>query len=165
MGLRQDVDLKLKALVGSAMPATLQAADPTGVEVRLELSQVDPLGCALTELALFVPALQNAAFDALRQWATGLSQKITYLLESLGPLEFDPQAGTVLIRSTPPDQLASGTQYYEIMLSSQGAGTFKLRRYRSTKGQPGRDGVDMLLTHEVILKLVDDLIATIPSKP
>src|SRR5688572_30693597 len=88
MGLRQDVDNKLKSLAGSSMPATLRAADPTGIELRLEFNQVDPLGCALSELALFVPALQNAAFDVLKQWATSLSRKITYLLESLGPLEF-----------------------------------------------------------------------------
>jgi hypothetical protein len=165
MGLRQDVEAELLRLMGSPMPCTLTAREPSGLELRLELNKVDQLGCALAELALFVPALQGAAFDVLKQWSQSLSQKITYLLESLGPLEFDPQAGTVLIRSTPPDQLANGTRYYEIMLSSQGAGTFSLRRYRSTKGQPGRDPVDLLLTQEVILKLVDDLINTIPSNP
>lgn len=165
MGLRQDVDAELKRATGGVMPCTVNAADTTGISLRLELNQVDLLGCALSELALSVPALHGAAFDVLKQWSQSLSTRITYLLEHLGPLEFDPHSGTVLIRSTPPDQLAAGTQYYEIMLASQGAGTFTLRRYRSTKGQPGRDPVDLLLTREVILKLIDDLLATIPSKP
>lgn len=165
MGLRREVDREMQALLGAPMPATVQAANGNGLQLRIEFNQVDVLGCAVSELALFVPSLQNAAFDVLKQWATDLSQKITYLLENIGPLEFDPQAGQVLIRSSPPDQLANGAQYYEIVLSSNGTGTFILRRYRSTKGQPGRDPVDMHLTHEVILKLVDDLVATIPAKP
>ena len=75
----------------------------------------------------------------------------------------DPDAGEVLIRSTPPSQLASGTQYFEVILSSKASGAFSLKRYRSVKGQPGRDPVEITVTHEVLLKLTDDLIATIPA--
>ena len=65
--------------------------------------------------------------------------------------------------STPPSQLPTGTQYFEIILSSKSSGTFSLKRYRSTKGQPGRDAVEITVTHEVLLKLTDDLIATLPT--
>lgn len=105
---------------------------------------------------------RTPAFDALKKWAENLSQRINYLLENIGPLEYDPTAGQVLIRSTPPDQLPDGTQYYEIVLSSQSGGNFSLRRYKSVKGQPGRDAVEITITHEVLLKLADDLVDTVP---
>ena len=105
---------------------------------------------------------QSAAFSALETWARNLSKRITYLLEQIGPLELDPAAGEVLIRSTPPDQLPDGAQYYEIILSQKG-GTFLLNRFRSVKGTPGRSPVDIQVTHEVLHKLVDDLEDTIPT--
>lgn len=147
------------------MPTTVSVSEAAGLTLTVEFTAVDSMSCSFTEISLFVPALQNAAFDALKQWAQSLSQRITYLLENIGPLEFDPDAGEVLIRSTPPGQLASGTQYFEIILSSLSSGTFTLRRYASVKGQPGRQPVDITVTHEVLLKLTDDLLATIPSVP
>ena len=63
------------------------------------------------------------------------------------------------------EKLPDGTQYYEIVLSSQSGGNFALRRFRSTKGQPGRDQVDITVTHEVLLKLADDLVSTLPQTP
>ena len=123
---------------------------------------VDSLSCAFRELTLEVPGLQTAPFTTLETWARNLSQRITYLLEQIGPLELDPNAGQVLIRSTPPDQLPDGTQYYEIMLS-QNAGAFVLKRYKAIKGTPGRTQVDLQVTHEVLYKLVDDLEASAPS--
>lgn len=166
MGLRTEVERQLQALqAGGAFPATLVASDPQGIELRAEVTNVDAMSCALAVLELQVPALQGAAFDVVKTWAQALSSRITYLLESIGPIEFDPASGQALIRSTPPDQLPDGTQYYEIMLSSGSSGSFRLTRQRSVKGQPGRQQVDMVLTHEVFLKLVDDLVGTIPGTP
>ena len=164
MGLRQNLEQELETLykAGGPLPAALVATEASGIRLRLDVTTIDLLGCAVSGLELFVPQLQQAAFDVLKQWAEKLSQRITYLLEQMAPLEFDEEAQQVLIRSKSPDQLADGAQYYEVTLSQQGAGTFLLKRYRSVKGQPGRTAVDMLLTREVILKLVDDLQATIP---
>lgn len=167
MALRDDLEQQLLSLhrTGSHMPASLQVSDTSGITVRIDLTQVDSMSCAFSELVLFVPQLQNAAFDVLKQWATDLSRRVSYLLEKIGPLEFDPANQQVLIRSTPPQQLPSGTQYYEIMLSSSGSGAFVLKRFKSVAGQPGRVSVDIQVTHEVLLKLVDDLISTIPAVP
>jgi hypothetical protein len=164
MALRDDLENQLRGLYAARapMPSSIQANDPSGITVRLDLTQLDSMSCAFSELAIFVPKLQNAAFAVLVDWATRLSQRITYLLEQIGPLEFDPLQGQVLIRSTPPQQLATGTKYYEIMLSSSGNGTFVLRRYQSVAGQPGRMPTEIQLTIEVLLKLVDDLLATVP---
>jgi hypothetical protein len=165
MSLSTDLQQELIALVGTSTPTTVSVTEAGGMSLTVEFTAVDSMSCSFTEIALFVPALQNAAFDALKKWAQSLSQRLTYLLENIGPLEFDPDAGEVLIRSTPPSQLASGTQYFEIILSSHTSGTFTLRRYMSVKGQPGRQSVDITVTHEVLLKLTDDLLATIPSVP
>ncbi|HWL10955.1 MAG TPA: hypothetical protein VNQ76_21280, partial [Planctomicrobium sp.] len=119
MSLRDQLELELKNLhaVRSAMPTTVQLSDSSGVALRVELSQLDSMSCAFSELALFVPQLQNSAFDVLKQWAIDLSQKVSYLLEKIGALEFDPANGQVLIRSNPPHSSAAGTHYYEIVLS------------------------------------------------
>lgn len=167
MSLRDDVERELSAFYANrtVMPATLQAADPSGLAVRIELTAVDSMSCRFSELVLSVPSLMNSVFDVLKQWATDLSRRITYLLESIGPLEFDPTNGQVLIRSKSPSQLPTGSRYYEIVLSSSGSGSFVLRRYESVAGQPGRDPVDLQMTREVLAKLLDDLIATIPGVP
>ncbi len=149
----------------SNMPVSVQASDPAGIQVVIDLTQVDSLGCAFRQITLHVPAMSQAAFDVLKRWADALSQRITYLLEQVTPLEYDPQAGQVLIRSTRPDQLPDGTQYYEMVLSSLGTGTFSLKRFSSIKGTPGRTQIDLLVTHEVLYKLCDDLIDTAAQTP
>lgn len=110
--------------------------------------------------------LGTATLDTLKKWANRLCQRVTYLLENLGPLEFDAHENQVLIRSTPPDNSAAGTtKYYEVMLSSHGAGRFSLRRFRNDSAGSGRVPVPLQLTHEQLSKLVNDLVATIPATP
>lgn len=163
MSLRDQVEQDLKRLQQSkAVPAMVRSTDSSGLIATIDVTAIDSMSVELMELSLFVPQLQHAAFDALKQWATDLSQRITYLMEHIGPLEFDPAVGQVLIRSTPPGQLSNGTQFFEVMLSSAGNGTFTLRRFLSVQGTPGRQQVAMQMTIEVLLRLVDDLVATIP---
>ena len=61
-----------------------------------------------------------------------------------------------------PDLRTGGARYSEILLQCQSAGRFFLRRYYSDPAQAGRDQVDLHMTHETLLKLVDDLVATVP---
>ena len=149
----------------SATPTVVQVSDPSGIQIEIEFTLVDSLACAFRQITVHVPAMNQVAFDVLKRWADALSQRITYLLEQISPLEYDPAAGQVLIRSTRPDQLPQGTQYYEMVLSSHGSGTFTLRRYSSVKGTPGRTPIDLQVTHEVLYKLCDDLIDTASQTP
>ena len=167
MNLPQLLNQELQRLVGSVFstPQTVSVDDGQGVRLTMEFTAIDSMSCAFLQIELFAPALSGAAFDVLKKWGEALSRRITYLLEQIAPLELDPQGGQVLIRSTPPDKLPDGTQYYEIQLSSQPGGNFTLRRYRSIKGVPGRDPVPITVTHQVLLKLVEDLVATLPSTP
>ena len=166
MNLSQQLGQELTKRQGLSVVVPVRSTvSDGGLTLEIDLLTVDSIGCSFDQMALVVPGMSGAAFDALKAWAQGLSQRITYLLEQIGPLEFDEPAGEVLIRSTPPSQLPSGTQYYEILLQSQGGGRFTLRRYESVKGQPGRQPAPLTLTHEVLLKLVDDLVDTIPGTP
>jgi hypothetical protein len=162
MTLKTQLTDELKRLAGKPTQA-VQLSGPDGVDLAIDFIAVDSMSCAFRELRLHVPALVGAGLDPLKQWAEDLSKRITYLLENIGPIEIDPALQQVLIRSNPPDKQAGTTRFYEILLQSQSNGNFSLRRYLSEKGQPGRSQVDMQTTHEVLVKLVNDLVETIPA--
>jgi hypothetical protein len=152
--------------VSTPQTSTLSTADPRNAQGRMAVEfdfvEVDRLSCALRELRLNIPSMANATPDELRSWADALCKRITYLLENMGPMEFEPDAGKVLIRSTVPTQSAQSRVFYEVLLHANTGGSFSLMRYESVKGQPGRAAVDMTLTHEVLTRLVRDLVETIP---
>jgi hypothetical protein len=168
--LIQDLTAELQKLIGLSVSTpqttTLTTADPrnaSGVlEVQLDFVEVDRLSCVLRELRLNVPSMNQAAPDLLREWADALCARITYLLENMGPMEFEPVAGKILIRSTAPTQQTGKRVFYEVLLHANAGGSFSLKRYESIKGQPGRTAVDLQLTHEVLTRLVRDLVETIP---
>jgi len=168
MSLSLDLAAALTPLVGqNFMPAhAVSVADGSGVSLTVTVISVEALGVACEEIQLDVPTLNAASMDVLKKWGDGLCKRVTYLLENLGPLEYDASANEVLIRSTPPDTGSPGaTKYYEVLLSSQGAGRFSLRRFRNDAANPGRVPVPIQVTHEQLAKLINDLTATIPAKP
>lgn len=164
MFLSQALSQELAQLVGfsSVQPRTVSLPTTDGLDMSFDFTAVDSLSCAFQELRMDVPRLAGTSFAVLKKWAEDLSQRITYLLENLGPLEFDPATQQILIRSKSPDLRTGGAKYYEILLQCQSAGRFYLRRYYSDPVQSGRDQVALQLTHETLLKLVDDLAATVP---
>ncbi len=158
---------KLSGLsVSTPQTTSLTTPDPRNaaelMEVQLDFVEVDKLSCALREIRLNIPSLRQADTDLLKQWTEALCQRITYLMENLGPLEFEPDAGKILIRSTAPTSPAGKKLYYEVLLHAHAGGCFSMKRYESVKGQPGRTVVDLHLTHEVLTRLVGDLVETIP---
>jgi hypothetical protein len=165
MTLPDRLAAELSNLVGHAGPPahTVSLVDPSKLELAVDFTLIDKISCAFEELRLDVPTLVSCDIERLKQWAQSLSSRVTYLLENLGPIEIDTQAGQVLIRSTPPDQQPDGTTYYEILLESQTSGRFTLRRFEAIKGTAGRTPVDIQTTHEMLRKLVGDLVETIPA--
>lgn len=165
MTLSQNLSSELKTLAAApgTSPGTVTVSDPAGrAELTLDVAAADRLSVALSEIRLGIPALATADAEALRDWAAEFSRRVTYLLEPIGPLEVDTQTGQVLVRSNPPQQQGSGTSYYEILLQSQAGGNFTLRRFRAEKNPPSRQQVDMNLTHEVLCRLADDLVDSLP---
>lgn len=155
----------LAARVGFSGPGTTTVAhaDPGGLTVEAELTAVDTMSAAVREVRADAPGLAGCPFSKLEEWAAALTARITYLLEGLGVIELDPHAGEVQIRSTPPDRQGTQTQFYEVLLTRDGAGRFVLKRYWTDKTTTGRVAVDFQLTHEQLKKLVDDLVATVPD--
>ena len=165
MNLTTQLTDELKQLAGfsSSTPRRIEITDSDALVLGIDVVAVDALSCAFESLTLHVPTLVGNETAVLQVWADALSQRLTYLLENIGPIEIDRGSSQVLIRSTPPDRSEAGTQFYEVLLSAQTNGTFLLRRYRTESGQPGRESVDIHLTHETLHKLVGDLVDTIPQ--
>ncbi len=165
MSLTQQLETELNQRVGfrSTSPDVVTLSAPDNIQVAIAFTAIDSMSCSFAEIRLDVPRLVGADFDRLREWGQALCQRVTYLLENIGPLESDPDAGQILIRSTPPGQNSGQTLFYEILLQSQSNGQFTLRRYESRPGS-GRTQVDIQATHEVLTKLINDLVDTIPPK-
>ncbi|MBI1345499.1 hypothetical protein GC163_04350 [bacterium] len=165
MSLSLDLAAALQTLVGQTfLPShTLAVKDASGNSLAVDLICVESLGVSCEELRLTVPGLSATSLDTLKTWAQGLCQRITYLLETLHPLEFDAQGNEVLIRSNPPDTSVGHPKYYEVVLSTQGAGRFTLQRFEADSQSGGRVRVPLRITHEQLSKLVNDLIGTLPT--
>ncbi len=157
--------VEIRKLVGQAgpLPKTVAASASPGVDLAVDVTAVDSMSCSCREIRMRVASLAGAGPDVLKKWADALCARITYLLEPLGPLEVDAEGPQVLIRSKSPDKRDDATAFYEILLQLQGAGVFTLRRYRRDNAGNPREHVDLSMTHEVLEKLADDLVATIPS--
>lgn len=162
----QELVTEIRKLAGHGGPGlnTVRVSGPDAVELAVDVTAADSMSCSYRELRMQVPALNGADATVLKKWAENLCSRVTYLLEQLGPLEIDSQGRQVLIRSKSPDKRDSSTTFYEVLLQSQGAGLFTLRRYRRDAQTAAREHVDLRTTHEVLEKLADDLIATIPAQ-
>lgn len=165
MDLTDQLQNEIKQLIGfsSSAPRHVEVTDSDSRVLGIGFVAVDSMSVAFESLTLHVPELVGHETSILREWADALSQRVTYLLENIGPIEIDENAREVLIRSTPPVKSGSDTQFYEVLLGVRSNGTFQLRRYRSETGQPGRQSVDIQLTHETLQKLVGDLVETVPD--
>jgi hypothetical protein len=154
---------KLAGHVGSA-PRTVAISDSSGVDLAVDVTAADSMSCSCREIRMRVPHLSGVGADVLKKWAENLCSRVTYLLEQLGPLEIDAEGKQALIRSKSPDKRDDSTSFYEVLLQSQGAGLFTLRRYRRNQQTALREQVDLGTTYETLEKLADDLIATIPER-
>lgn len=156
------IDQLLQTLQGMAgysgpSPQTVSVTEPADVHLELDVTSADRFSCGFRELRLNVPPFTHTAPGQLKQWADDVCLRVTYLLEQLNTIEFDPQTGQAQIRSTRPDRQADQTRYYEIVL--QMPGQLRLCRYQILPGQP-REQIDIQATHEVLQKLVPDLVQT-----
>ena len=149
----------LQGMAGYAGPGvqTVSITEPADVHLELDVVSADRFSCSFRELRLNVPPFTHTAPGQLKQWADEVCRRVTYLLEQLDTIEFDPQTGQAQIRSTRPDRQADQSRYYEIVL--QMPSQLRLCRYQVVPGMP-REQIDVQATHEVLEKLVPDLVQT-----
>ncbi len=137
-------------------PANLTLAhDVDNLEV--DLTALDSIACAFKRMALQTERIRGAATETLKKVSQDLSDRVTYLLEAIGPIEIDSEGAVVQLRSIPPRKDDDGTVYYEMLVRN--GGNIELRRWKNTPGGTSRTPLDAEVTREVLLRLTDDFVA------
>jgi hypothetical protein len=157
MTLEQQARHALGQLNPAASPQTFTAQHGQQ-HLTCELAALDSLACAFTRLAVASLALEDASPDELKQVSEALSQRITYLLEPISPIEVDPEQCVVQLRSNPPQQGEGQSSYYELLVRR--GGEVSLCRYTKPRGQP-RQVSPAQVTREVLLRLIGDFSAVL----
>jgi hypothetical protein len=101
--------------------------------------------------------LAGAKVDQLKDIANTLSKRLSYLLESISPIEIDNEACVVQMRSNPPQKDDDGTRYYELVVAR---GELTLCRFSRVSGQV-RTIVAANVTREVFERLTEDFVAAV----
>jgi hypothetical protein len=158
MNLHEKTKLGLANLTaGAAFPQVL-SAEHEGQRLVCELVAVESLACAFTHLSLSSDVLADASPKRLKDLGELLSQRLSYLLEPISPIEVDAEQCVVQLRSNPPQQGDGASSYYELLVRR--GGEISLRRYTKQKGQP-REISPAHVTREVLLRLVSDFSAVL----
>jgi hypothetical protein len=165
MSLQEQISQSLPSLKGQtfAVPKTVGWSVDGGPTLEIDFTAVESLSCAFRELRLSADELNSAPIAALKAWADRLCQRVTYLLEQIGPIEADSQDNTVLVRSTPPATETPRISFYEMLVNAQG--TVNLRRYTRDSRNGDRRQVDIQITNEVLQRLVRDIVEALPTAP
>lgn len=135
------------------------AVTTTAGELTAHLESIDQLACSFTSLQLQADRLASATVDQLTAVANDLSARLSYLLEAISPVEIDRDRCIVQLRSSPPEQGDQGTSYYELVVRQ---GAIELCRYQKSPGD-ARQAVPAAVTREVLGRLADDFVASIPT--
>jgi hypothetical protein len=128
-----------------------------GWTVRLTADRVDTLGCRLTEVE--AERTTPVAEDDRVQEAhvRRAASRVTGLLEPLRVVEIDRVRHIALLRSDAPPRKDDSVLYYEVTFL--GRNRVKVERYKAAAQSPAkREAVAFTLTHEILAKLVDDLV-------
>ncbi|HJN11369.1 MAG: hypothetical protein QGG09_13350 [Pirellulaceae bacterium] len=137
-------------------PCRLALDTPVG-ELTAQLEMIDQLACTFSLLRLQADKLAAATIDELAVVAAGLSSQLSYLLESISPVEIDRDMCVVQMRSNPPEQGDQGTFYYELVVR---LGAIDLCRYQKSPSNV-RQTVPATVTREVLGRLAEDFVAAV----
>lgn len=159
MNLAETLQQKLSEWrpAGEDRPSTIVELPDHGWSVRFASTKVDTLGCALTEIEAV--RANSIADDAakLEAHASKVASRVTGLLEPLRLVEVDRARNIAILRSDAPRTRGTDVLFYEVVYT--GLNRVSVRRFTATKLSPAhREPIEYILTHEVIGKLVDDLV-------
>jgi hypothetical protein len=159
MNLAETLQQKLSEWrpAGKDRPSTIVELPEYGWSVRFAATKVDTLGSALAEIeAVRATAIADDA-TALEAHARKVAGRVTGLLEPLRLIEVDRNRNIAILRSDAPRTRGSDVLFYEVCFT--GLNRVSVRRFTATKLSPAhREPVEYVLTHEVVGKLVDDLV-------
>jgi hypothetical protein len=140
------------------MPCTVTVDDGPH-RVTLHLTALDTVGLAFSSLEFATSSRTEWTSEALNEWGTRLSGRITYLMEPLKVLEIDAGGGEVQLRSQSPTARDAERGYYEMRLFRQGM--LRMQRFTYDGATRQRRESPCQLTREVLERLADDIAASI----
>jgi hypothetical protein len=151
MTLRTQFEHELNQL-GAGGAATVDIS--TGSRrLTCDLVERNSLAVAFQALRVATPELASSTSTSLERMAKSLSERLTYLMEPIRPIEIDADACIAQLRSSPPQHDDDGRNYYE--LTVRRGGEIALCRYRKEPGT-ARQQIPATVTREVLLRLADD---------
>jgi hypothetical protein len=139
--------------VGGAATLTAEA-EPR--KITCDVVERNSLAVSFNVLRLTTSELASARAADLERIGKALSDRLTYLMEPIAPIEIDAQACVVQLRSNPPQRDDDGRSYYE--LTVRRGGEVALVRFRKETGAT-RHQIPATVTREVLLRLVGDFCA------
>lgn len=155
MTLENQLLEKLNDWRSDSARSTLTVDGGAGQTVVLSADRNDDLASRLWDVTL----TRGSAVADLKGWAERLCDRATGLLEPLKLVEVDAGQGVAQLRSESPSQRGEALAYYEVLLYARGEAN--LRRYQAAvDGGKRREPVGFPLTHEVLAKLIQDILAS-----
>jgi hypothetical protein len=127
-------------------------------KITCDVVERNSLAVSFNVLRLTTTELASASASDLERIGKALSDRLTYLMEPIAPIEIDAQACVVQLRSNPPQRDDDGRSYYE--LTVRRGGQIALARFRKEMGA-ARHQITATVTREVLLRLVDDFCAVL----
>jgi hypothetical protein len=143
--------------LGTGGAATL-TAETEPKKITCDVVERNPLAVSFNVLRLTTSELASASAADLERIGKSLSDRLTYLMEPIAPIEIDAQACVVQLRSNPPQRDDDGRSYYE--LTVRRGGEIALKRFRKDNGNARRP-VAATVTREGLLRLVGDFCAVL----
>jgi hypothetical protein len=138
--------------------AAMVAADAQPRKLSCDIVERNPLAVSFNSLRLATSELASASAVDLERIGKALSDRLTYLMEPIAPIEIDAQECVMQLRSYPPQRDDDGRSYYE--LTVRRGGEIGLMRFRKENAS-ARKQIPATVTREVLLRLVGDFCAVL----
>ena len=147
---------KLSAFSSTGRSLVVVSTPPR--QIRCEVAEARPLAVSFDRLELTTDELASVTIDELQAVARDLTDRVTYLLEPIGPVEVDHEKCVVQMRSLPPSKDDTSHSYYELLVRR--GGSLSLCRYRKAPGDV-RQPIPATVTREVLERLVGDFCGAV----
>ena len=153
MKLSSQIKERIQKLAGSDKVVATTITEKTGsARIDICVETCESLACNVGTIRYDGRELRDASPHRLREIAERLVQQITYLMEPLTLIECDLEAPAVQVRSATPCLERGHPEYYELLVSRDGI-TFQ----RFAQAADNRASTPVPLTHQALLRMVDDL--------
>lgn len=160
MTLSRKIADAVDSLPGAGPRPCLVEAGAGPSRIALNLTERGPVGLAFDGLDFSRNDQGELSPEDLRRWGDRLAARVTYLMEPLVVSEVDAQAGEAELRSQAPTPRGDRRSYYEVRLRRDAS--LHLGRVTFDERDRRRHAVPCQMTVEVLERLADDLVASLP---